>query len=114
MVGFPFQYQVFAHRAYSSCLYTRLCAFNYVILLYLVIRQCVSGWRTGGGIMNSQYPPFLCFWGIYTHDTRKKVRSGEFMCVCVCVHAGIILGMGSASERRRHIVTSSLIGGAHT
>ena len=32
------------------------------------------------------------------------------------VHAypGIILGMGSANERRRYIVTSSLIGWAHT
>ena len=27
---------------------------------------------------------------------------------------GIILGMGSANERRRYIVTSSLIGWAHT
>ena len=27
---------------------------------------------------------------------------------------GVILGMGSANERRRYIVTSSLIGWAHT
>ena len=39
--------------------------------------------------------------------------------ICEGVHtagefSGIILGMGSVNERRRHSVTSSLIGWAHT
>ena len=32
----------------------------------------------------------------------------------LALYRGIILGMGSANERRRYIVTSSLIGWAHT
>ena len=36
------------------------------------------------------------------------------MLICIIARSWIILGMGSANERRRDIVTASLIGRAHT
>ena len=48
-----------------------------------------------------------CFVTIWLVNLRKSSLSG-------CQKFGIILAMGSANERRRYTVTSSLIGWAHT
>ena len=55
-------------------------------------------------------------------QTRKSTRTQHPFVKTDCKHCpyhvdqntGIILGMGSANERRRYNVTSSLIGWAHT
>ena len=44
---------------------------------------------------------------LYVHDVQYAEQT-----ICTCT--GVILGMGSANERRRYNVTSSLIGWAHT
>ena len=56
-----------------------------------------------------------CSWlGARTSTTIMMMKTGEHMSGLPKSTAGMILGMGSANERRCYIVTPSLIGWAHT
>ena len=55
---------------------------------------------------------------IQSQGCRSYLKAGMAFCIVVrynmTLHWGIILDMGSANERRRYTITSSLIGRAHT
>ena len=72
---------------------------------YAFILFCINvvSLTAGGGYINSFSHKFRCC----CFDTSDDS-------MIYCLGAGIILGMGSANERRRYTVTLALIGWAHT
>ena len=94
-------YVVFVHRATSLHHRTkRFTSQNYIYAYWREVNSLNAKWMI---------KIFLMFWMLIIWWLIDNLKQGSNW---VC-KTGIKLGMGSTNERRRYIVTSSLIGWAH-